>query len=118
MEHEQAATCLVDTLVDVPSIGALAEQLDPSELCVALHAQGNVCRDDHAQASDVDTRRHIGLARWKTDIAEIDGHVPDADLPVAVEAFRATVEGTFLKGLDKRARRRVLRFALERLMTG
>jgi len=46
------------------------------------------------------------------------GHVPDADLPVAVEAFRATVEGTFLKGLDKRARRRVLRFALERLMTG
>jgi len=46
------------------------------------------------------------------------GHVPDAELPVAVEAFRATVEGTFLKGLDKRARRRVLRFALERLMTG
>jgi AcrR family transcriptional regulator len=38
------------------------------------------------------------------------------DLPVAVETFRATVEGTFVKGLSKQARRRVLTFALERLM--
>jgi len=43
-------------------------------------------------------------------------HVPVDQLPVAVEAFRATVEGTFVKGLDKRARREVLTFALERLM--
>jgi AcrR family transcriptional regulator len=43
-------------------------------------------------------------------------HIPDADLPVAVESFRATVEGTFVKGLDRRDRRRVLRFALERLI--
>jgi AcrR family transcriptional regulator len=43
-------------------------------------------------------------------------HVPPEDLPVAVETFRATVEGTFVKGLDKRARRTVLSFALERLM--
>ena len=46
----------------------------------------------------------------------LSGHVPEADLPVAVEAFRATVEGTFLKGLDAPSRRRVLSFALERLM--
>jgi AcrR family transcriptional regulator len=46
----------------------------------------------------------------------LSDHVPEAELPVAVETFRATVEGTFLKGLDKRSRRRVLRFALERLM--
>ena len=44
------------------------------------------------------------------------GHVADEELPVAVETFRATVEGTFVKGLDKRARRKVLTFALERLM--
>jgi hypothetical protein len=44
------------------------------------------------------------------------GHVPAEELPVAVETFRATVEGTFVKGLDKRARRKVLTFALERLM--
>ena len=44
--------------------------------------------------------------------------VPDAELPIAVEAFRATVEGTFVKGLDRRARRRVLTFALRRLIEG
>jgi AcrR family transcriptional regulator len=44
------------------------------------------------------------------------GHVPDKELPVAVEAFRATAEGTFVKGLDKRARRKVLTFTLGRLM--
>jgi AcrR family transcriptional regulator len=43
-------------------------------------------------------------------------HVPAEDLPVAVETFRATVEGAFVKGLDKRSRREVLTFALERLM--
>lgn len=43
-------------------------------------------------------------------------HVPEKDLPLAVESFRATVEGTFVKGLSKRERRRVLRFSLERLI--
>ena len=43
-------------------------------------------------------------------------YVPAQELPVAVEVFRATVEGTFVKGLDKRGRRKVLTFALERLM--
>jgi AcrR family transcriptional regulator len=37
------------------------------------------------------------------------------ELPLAVETFRATVEGTFAKGLDPDERRRVLTFALERL---
>jgi hypothetical protein len=45
-------------------------------------------------------------------------HVPEKDLPVAVESFRATVEGTFVKGLGKRERRKLLAFALERLMAG
>jgi AcrR family transcriptional regulator len=43
-------------------------------------------------------------------------HVRAEELPVAVETFRATVEGTFVKGLNKQARREVLTFALERLM--
>ena len=43
-------------------------------------------------------------------------HVPAEELPVAVETFRATVEGTFVKGLGKRERRKVLTFTLERLM--
>ncbi|MDX6699467.1 MAG: TetR/AcrR family transcriptional regulator, repressor of the mexAB-oprM multidrug resistance operon [Solirubrobacteraceae bacterium] len=44
------------------------------------------------------------------------GRVPDGDLDVAVETFRATAEGTFAKGLGDAERRRVLTFALERLM--
>lgn len=43
-------------------------------------------------------------------------HVPEGELEIAVESFRATVEGTFVKGLGKRERRRVLTFALERLI--
>jgi hypothetical protein len=43
-------------------------------------------------------------------------HVSEKNLPVAVETFRATVEGTFVKGLGKRERRKVLTFALEQLM--
>jgi AcrR family transcriptional regulator len=42
--------------------------------------------------------------------------IPPADLPLAVEAFRATAEGTFVKGLDRLTRRRVLTYTLERLM--
>lgn len=44
------------------------------------------------------------------------GHVPEEELEIAIESFRATVEGMFVKGLDKRERRRVLRFALVRLI--
>ncbi len=43
-------------------------------------------------------------------------HVPADELALSVESFRATVEGTFVKGLSKRERRKVLTFALERLM--
>jgi AcrR family transcriptional regulator len=43
-------------------------------------------------------------------------HVPARDLPVAVEAFRATVEGTFVKDLDEASRRRVLGFALRQII--
>jgi AcrR family transcriptional regulator len=45
------------------------------------------------------------------------GHVADDQLEMAVETFRATVEGAFVKGLDQRARRDLLTFVLERLMS-
>ncbi len=45
-------------------------------------------------------------------------YVPAAELPLAVESFRATVDGTFVKGLDKRARRKLLTFTLRRLTAG
>jgi AcrR family transcriptional regulator len=43
-------------------------------------------------------------------------HVAADELSVAVETFRATAEGTFVKGFDKEARREVLTFVLGRLM--
>jgi AcrR family transcriptional regulator len=45
-------------------------------------------------------------------------HVTADELDIAVETFRATVEGTFVKGLDRRTRRRVLTYALERVTAG
>jgi AcrR family transcriptional regulator len=42
--------------------------------------------------------------------------VPAAELPVAVETFRATVEGTFVKGLSRRERHRLLTYALRQLI--
>jgi hypothetical protein len=43
--------------------------------------------------------------------------VAPEDLPLAVQTFRATVEGTFIKGLGVRERRRLLRFTLQRLVS-
>lgn len=42
--------------------------------------------------------------------------VPSEELSLAVETFRATVEGTFVKGLSRRERRRLLTYALRRLI--
>jgi AcrR family transcriptional regulator len=42
--------------------------------------------------------------------------LPDEQLPLAVQAFRAAVEGTFVKGLHRSERRRVLSFTLGRLL--
>ncbi|MDX6609439.1 MAG: hypothetical protein QOF85_1364 [Solirubrobacterales bacterium] len=45
-------------------------------------------------------------------------YVPADELSLAVDAFRATVDGAFAKGLDKRARRKLLVFTLRRLTAG
>jgi len=46
----------------------------------------------------------------------LSDEVPADELPLAVESFRATVEGTFVKGLDRGERRRLLTYALRRLI--
>lgn len=43
------------------------------------------------------------------------GRVPDADLPLAVESFRATVEGLYLSGVPRARRRQLLGYAFDRL---
>jgi AcrR family transcriptional regulator len=45
-------------------------------------------------------------------------YVPADELPLAVEAFRATVDGALVKGIEKRDRRTLLAFTLRRLTAG
>jgi AcrR family transcriptional regulator len=74
--------------------------------------------NERAQSSPVvaEFARNIDalLSRMLSNV--LRGHVPDEQLPLAVETFFATVQGAFVKGLDKRARREMLTFTLERLM--
>jgi AcrR family transcriptional regulator len=55
------------------------------------------------------------LSRMLSNALRGEG-VGEAELPLAVEAFRATVEGTYVKGLSRAKRRRVLDFVLDRLV--
>jgi AcrR family transcriptional regulator len=43
-------------------------------------------------------------------------YVEPETLPLAVESFRATVDGTFTRQLSKRERHRVLKYALQRII--
>jgi AcrR family transcriptional regulator len=42
--------------------------------------------------------------------------IPEAELPLAVDTFIATVEGTVIKHLDAAERRRLLMYALDRIL--
>ncbi|HXA27730.1 MAG TPA: TetR/AcrR family transcriptional regulator [Candidatus Angelobacter sp.] len=44
------------------------------------------------------------------------GHIPDDELPLAVETFIATVDGAVLENRDPEDRRRLLMYALERIL--
>jgi AcrR family transcriptional regulator len=74
--------------------------------------------NDRARSSQVvaDFVEHLDALLSRMLSNALRGHVPEKQLAVAVEAFRATAEGAFVKGLDRRARRKVLTFTLERLM--
>ncbi len=76
-------------------------------------AMNERARDSHVVAEFVEELDAL-LSRMLSNA--LRNHVPAEELPIAVETFRATVEGTFVKGLDRRARRKVLTFALERLI--
>ena len=54
------------------------------------------------------------LNRMLTNV--LRDHVAEGDLELAVASFRATVEGTFFKGLSRRERHEVLGFSLDRLI--
>jgi AcrR family transcriptional regulator len=44
------------------------------------------------------------------------GRLPEAELPLAVDTFIATIEGTVIKHLDPEERRRLLLYALDRIL--
>ncbi|HEX2096076.1 MAG TPA: helix-turn-helix domain-containing protein [Solirubrobacterales bacterium] len=54
------------------------------------------------------------LSRMLSNALRAEG-VREADLPLAVETFRAAVEGSYVKGLSRAKRRRTLEFLLDRL---
>ena len=87
------------------------DQFQPlSELRAAMNERARVS----PVVAEFVERLDASLSRMLASV--LSKRVAPDDLPLAVESFRATVEGTFVKGLDKRERRRVLTFALERLM--
>ena len=72
---------------------------------------------ERARSSDVVSEfvRNLDelLARMLTNAFR--GHVCEDELPIAIEAFRSTIAGTFVRGLDRKQRDRELRFVLARL---
>jgi AcrR family transcriptional regulator len=54
------------------------------------------------------------LSRMLSNALRDEG-VPEDELPLSVEAFRATVEGAYVKGMSRAERRQVLTFLLDRL---
>lgn len=46
----------------------------------------------------------------------LSGHIPEAELPLAVETFIATVDGAVLENRDPEERRRLLLYALDRIL--
>ena len=61
VEDEHALAGLDDRRPGVAPVVRLAEDLDLPELGVSAHLQGDVLRDDHAQAADVDASLHARL---------------------------------------------------------
>jgi TetR/AcrR family transcriptional regulator, cholesterol catabolism regulator len=89
-----------------------ADQLEPlSRLRPTLR--------ERAQKSDVAaeflTELEDLLSRMLSNALRGEG-VAEEELPLAVEAFRATVEGAYVKGLSRAKRRRLLGFVLDRLL--
>lgn len=88
-----------------------ADQLEPiSRLRPTL--RGRAQRSE-AAAEFLDELEAL-LSRMLSNALGEEG-VPEGELPLAVEAFRATVEGAYVKGMSRKQRREVLGFVLDRL---
>lgn len=78
----------------------------------------------HRAGLMAEARESEVAAAFVTELDGVLGHmlenafrdrVDDADLPLAVATFRATVDGTYVANLSRARRHAVLRYALDRL---
>lgn len=91
-----------------------ADQLEPlSRLRPTLRARAQRSEVAAEFLDDLETL----LSRMLSNALRGEG-VPEDQLPVTVEAFRATVEGAYVKGMSRAQRRKVLSFVLDRLAGG
>jgi AcrR family transcriptional regulator len=89
-----------------------ADQLEPlSRLRPTLRERAQTSE----AAADFLAELEALLSRMLTNALRGEG-VAEEELPMAVEAFRATVEGAYVKGMSRSRRRRVLGFVLDRLI--
>jgi AcrR family transcriptional regulator len=88
-----------------------ADQLEPlSRLRPTLRERAR----QNAAAAEFLAELEALLSRMLSNALRGEG-VSEEDLPLAVEAFRATVEGAYVKGMSRTGRRKVLAFVLDRL---
>lgn len=84
-----------------------------AELSDLRAAMSERARESEAVADFIE-RLDTLLSRMLSNV--LSNQIPEARLGIAVDTFRATAEGTYVRGLDKRSRRRVLRFSLQQLL--
>lgn len=96
---------------DIQRILWFADQL---ELLSGLRGAMNERAQTSEVVADFVEELDALLSRMLSNV--LRNRVPQKDLATAVEAVRATVQGTFVRGLGKGARRKVLTFTLERVM--
>jgi AcrR family transcriptional regulator len=96
---------------DVERILWFCEQFaELADLRAAMNERARYSRE----VADFAARQDELLSRMLSGVLE--RYVGPDELPLAVESFRATVDGTYGRQLSKPERRRVLAFALERIM--
>ncbi|HEX9967551.1 MAG TPA: helix-turn-helix domain-containing protein [Solirubrobacterales bacterium] len=87
------------------------DQLEPlSRLRPALRERA---RESEVAAEFLGELESI-LSRMLSNALRAEG-VAEDDLPLAVDVFRASVEGAYVKGLSRKKRRQTLTFLLDRL---
>jgi AcrR family transcriptional regulator len=88
-----------------------ADQLEPlSRLRPALRERA---RESEVAAEFLEELETL-VSRMLSNALRAEG-VSEDDLPLAVESFRAAVEGAYVKGMPRKKRRQTLTFLLDRL---